>query len=184
MSGFCVIYQPIIVEGDVEVPEAPDWFIILPVPFLKWSYHGAVPYDAITMPRATLTDAKRSIWMKDSNLLSRTGIRIHCSQGLEEEPSQQNQVFLFVDDFHSAQFFGEKMTVEKVAEAALECIRRTAIERGPKVRPKLTIRGKKGDEEKWRKWEEAFNKHDFSKPFRIPSAEDKKQEALHPANKN
>ena len=63
--------------------------------------------------------------------------------------------------------------LEKVAEAALECIRRTAQENGDE-RPIVKIVGKPEDEKKWKQWEESFNKHDLSKPFKMPLEKEKK----------
>ena len=51
-------------------------------------------------------------------------------------------------------------------EVTLECIRRMACENN-KERPLLKISGKNKDEEKCRRLQEMFAKHDLSKPFKI-----------------
>ncbi|YCM43084.1 hypothetical protein V2O64_17390 [Verrucomicrobiaceae bacterium 227] len=76
-----------------------------------------------------------------------------------------------VSKFHAADY---EPSLEVVAIATLECIRRTASdERQEWRRPILKIVGKPADAAKWKRWEEVFNQQDFSKSFVPPKSEQK-----------
>ena len=158
-SAVVLIYQPIISAGEATVIETPKGFAVLPIPFECFHYHGKPPFDAIAQPNPILTDAPRSVLPYDSNLVSRAGVRIGSS-------IDSDVVHVLFDHLRVPEEFD--ITPEDVAEATLECIRRTA--EGMVKRPTVKITGKKGDEAKWQQWQDSFNKHDFKKPFSRPSA--------------
>jgi hypothetical protein len=157
-SAVVIVYQPIITESE----DTPMGVKILPVPFLWWNAHSgspAFPYSAITAHHQLLTDASREEIMEDRNLLSAAGIRIAGS-------FEDGTVYVRFENYSRPLLVPDETTLDDVAEAALECIRRVAHDL--KKRPKLIISGK-GDEAKWKKWEGRFAKWDLEKPFQRPA---------------
>jgi hypothetical protein len=159
VSAIVIIYQPIITAGEAVTIETPKGFAVMPIPFECFHFHGRPPFYAIAQPNPLLTDAPRSRLPGDSNLLSLAGVTIGSS---------------IDDDIVHVHFetlqppAGYEITADDVAEATLECIRRMA-QSTPK-RPILKITGKQGDEAKWLRWQEHFQKHDLKKPYNRPSA--------------
>jgi hypothetical protein len=152
VSAVVIVYQPIITASEAVIVESPKGFSVMPIPFSCYHFQGNSPYYAITQPNQILTDAPRSVLSHDSNLLSSAGVviagafddgTVYIRFGNLSHPSPVND-----DD---------------IAEAALECVRRLAYD--SKKRPKLIITGKKGDEDKWQKWQKHFEQHDLDKPF-------------------
>jgi hypothetical protein len=159
VSAVLLIYQPIITSGEATVIETPKGFAILGIPFECFHYHGRPPFYAIAQPNLILTDAPRSALASDSNLVSSAGVTIGSS-------IDDDMVHVHFESLHSPAALD--VTVDDIAEATLECIRRTA--EGATARPKVRITGKKGDEEKWKRWQDSFEKHDLTKPFIRPNA--------------
>lgn len=158
-SAVVIIYQPIITEGDSVAIRTPKGFAVMPIPFECFHFHGRPPFYAISQPNPLLTDAPRSRLPSDANLLSLAGVTIGSS---------------IDDDIVRVHFenlkppTGYDITPEDIAEATLECIRRMA--QGAPKRPTVRITGKEGDEAKWRRWQDHFQKHDFAKPYNRPDA--------------
>jgi hypothetical protein len=159
VSAVVIIFQPIMTGGEATVIESPKGFTIMPIPFECFHYHGKPPFSAIAQPNPILTSAPRSVQSNDFNLISAAGITIDSS-------IDDDVVYLHLESFQPPGGF--EILEDDVAEAALECIRRTA-QNAPK-RPILRIRGKDPDKRKWLRWEEHFNKHDFTTPFKRPDA--------------
>ena len=159
VSAVLLIYQPIITGGEATVIEAPKGFTILAIPFECFYYHGRPPFYAIAQPNPILTDAPASARPGDANLVSSSGITIASS-------IDDDIVHVHFESLHPPAGFD--VATDDIAEATLECIRRTAG--GTTTQPKVKITGKKGDEAKWKKWQDSFNKHDLTKPFIRPSA--------------
>lgn len=159
-------------EGTViKLPE--DGFIILAVPYLSGFSVPEKPYDAITQPHTMLSMRKnQGAW--DSNLVSRTGIKIQSACTFDGNKLKDEVVTV---DFSKFKPTDDKPSLEVIAEATLECIRRTATDEHQNwPRPVLKIIGKPADEAMWKIWEEVFNKQDFSKPFERPQALQKETE--------
>lgn len=151
-------------EGTViKLPE--DRFIILPIPYLSRFSMPEKPYDAITRPHQMLSMREnQSEW--DSNLVSRTGIKIHSYCAFEGSTLKEEIVTVDFSKFEATDY---DPSLEVIAEATLECIRRTATDEHQNwPRPVLKIIGKPTDEAMWKVWVETFNKQDFSEPFKIP----------------
>jgi hypothetical protein len=159
VSAVLLIYQPIITSGEATVIETPKGFSILAIPFECFHYHGRPPFYAIAQPNPILTDAPRSALPRDSNLVSSAGITIGSS-------IDDDIVHVHFESLHTSAALN--VTVDDIAEATLECIRRTA--EGTTAHPKVKITGKKGDEAKWKRWQDSFEKHDLTKPFIRPNA--------------
>jgi hypothetical protein len=158
-SAVLIIYQPIMTGSEATVIETPKGFAIMPIPYECYYYHGKPPFYAIAQPNPILTDAPRSVSIGDSNLVSSAGITIGSS---------------IDDDIVSVHFeslrlpAGFEITEDDIAEATLECIRRMAQD-APK-RPTVRISSKPGEEAKWKRWEECFNKDELTKTFKRPDA--------------
>ena len=159
VSATVIIYQPIMTGGEATVIETPKGFAIMPIPFECYHYHGRPPFYAIAQVNPILTDAPRSVLSRDSNLVSSSGVTI--GSFIDEDT-----VYVHFESLRPPAGF--ELTDDDVAEATFECIRRMAPE-APK-RPIVRITGKKGDEAKWERWQQHFNKHDLSKPFKRPDA--------------
>jgi len=102
----------------------------------------------------------------DSNLVSRTGIKIQSDCTFDGSKFKQEVVTVDFSKFKATDY---EPSLEVIAEAALECIRRTAMDDHQNwPRPVLKIIGKPTDEAMWKLWVEVFNKQDFSKPFKSP----------------
>ena len=157
VSAIVLIYQPIMTNGEATVIETPKGFSVLAIPFECFHYHGRPPFYAIAQPYAILTDAPPSM-RGDSNLVSSAGVTIESS-------IDDDIVYVRFESLHTPAAID--VAEDDIAEATLECIRRTA--EGTTDRPKVKISGKKGDEAKWQRWQESFEKHDFTKPFTRPN---------------
>lgn len=157
VSAIVIIYQPIMTAGEATVIEAPKGFAVMPIPFECFHYHGRAPFYAITQPNPLLTDAPRSVLPTDSNLLSRAGVTVGSS-------IDDDIVHIHFESLKPP--LGYDISGDDIAEATVECIRRMA-QKGPK-RPTLRITGKQGDEAKWKRWQEHFQKHDLAKPYSRP----------------
>lgn len=158
VSAVVIIHQPIITASEAVTIETPKGFSIMPIPFVCFHYQGRPPFDAITQPNPLLTDAPRSILSDDSNLLSRAGVAVASS--IEDD-------IVYVRFENVRPPTDSNITADDIAEATIECIRRMA--QGAKSRPILKISGKPGDEAKWLRWQEHFQKHDLAKPFNRPN---------------
>jgi hypothetical protein len=96
--------------------------------------------------------------MTDSNVVSSAGVTIESS-------IDDDVVYVRFESLHTPAAID--VSEDDIAEATLECIRRTA--EGATPRPKVKITGKKSDEAKWERWQQSFEKHDFTKPFTRPN---------------
>lgn len=157
-SAVAIIYQPIIDNSE----EPSKGFTILPTPF--WWFHagGTSPYFAITQRNEILTDAPRSERVPDHNLLSSAGVVIAGS-------FTDGSVYMRFENLRIPTYIGDTVTLDDIAEAAFECVRRVACD--TKKRPKLIISGKKGEESKWQAWQNAFEQNDIATPFKRPTEE-------------
>jgi len=171
----CLIYQPIDMRSEGTVIKlAEDGYIILPIPYLSGFSVPEKPYGAITRPH-TMLSMRRNQGAWDSNLVSRTGIKIHSDCTYAGAELKEEVVTV---DFSAFKATDHDPSLEVIAEATLECIRRTATDEHQNwPRPVLKIIGKPKDEEKWKPWIDAFNKQDFFKPFKRPQAPKKEAEA-------
>ncbi len=154
-SGVAIIYQPII---DNSEPPSKG-FTILPTPFWWFHVEGTSPYFAITLRNEILTDAPRSELVPDHNLLSSAGVVIAGS-------FTDGTVYMRFENLRIPTYTAETVTLDDIAEAAFECVRRVACD--TKKRPKLIISGKKGEEAKWKAWQSAFEQNDIATPFKRP----------------
>jgi hypothetical protein len=157
VSAILIIYQPIMTGGEATVIESPKGFTIMPIPFECFHYHGKPPFSAIAQPNPILTDAPRSRLPSDSNLVSAAGITIGSS-------IDDDIVYVHFESFHSPAGFD--ITDDDIAEATFDCIRRMAQD--AHNRPTLKVSGKQGDQAKWERWQNSFNKHELTKPFKRP----------------
>lgn len=164
----CLVYQPIDMRGESSVIRLPkEGFIILPIPYLSGFSVAEKPYDAIALPYKMLS-MRHPEGFPDSNLISRAGITIRSICIFEGKKLKQELITVDLSGFCGYEY---DPSLKVTAEAALECIRRTATdERQNWIRPVLKIVGKAGEEAAWKRWEDAFNKQDFSKPFKRPLA--------------
>ncbi|MES2922788.1 MAG: hypothetical protein V4819_14635 [Verrucomicrobiota bacterium] len=164
----CLVYQPIDMRSEGTVIHLPEQgFIILPVPYLSAFSVPEKPYDAITRPHSMLAMPLQH-GDPDSNLVSRAGITIQSACMFEGDKLKEEVVSVDFSRFESKDY---EPSLDVIAEATLECIRRTATDEHQKwLRPVLKIIGKPTDEARWKRWEDAFNQQDFSKPFRQPEA--------------
>ena len=160
VSATVIIYQPIIIGGEATVIETPKGFAIMPVPFECYHYHGRPPFDAVAQPNPILTDAPRSVLPRDSNLASLAGVTIGWL--LDED-----NIYVHFENLRAPGGF--EIAEEDVAEATLECIRRMAAEASK--RPTVQISGRRGEQAKWKRWQDQFNKHDLAKQFKRPEAQ-------------
>jgi hypothetical protein len=162
----CLIYQPISMRSEGKVIRLPEaGFLILPVPYLSAFSVTEKPYDAITLPYRMLS-MRNQQGTPDSNVASGVGIKIQSSCTFDGNKLKEEVVSV---DFSKFQAKDDGPTLEVVAEAVLECIRHTATdERQDWMRPVVRIIGKPADEAMWERWEEVFNKQDFTKPFKRP----------------
>jgi len=153
-------------EGTViSLPE--EGFIILAVPYSSGFSVPEKPYDAITRPH-TMLSMRQNQGGWDSNLVSRTGIKIQSDCTFDGSKFKQEVVTVDFSKFKATDY---EPSLEVIAEATLECIRRTAMDDHQNwPRPVLKIIGKPTDEAMWKLWVEVFNKQDFSKPFKRPQA--------------
>ncbi len=104
----------------------------------------------------------------DSNLISRTGVKIQSDCTFDGSKLKEEVVTVDFSKFKSTDY---EPLLEAIAQATLECIRRTATDDHQKwPRPVLKIIGKPADEAMWKLWVEEFNKQDFSKPFKRPQS--------------
>gem|GEM_PF-2138947 len=151
-------------EGTViSLPE--EGFIILAVPYSSGFSVPEKPYDGITRPH-TMLSMRQNQGGLDSNLVSRTGIKIQSDCTFDGSKFKQEVVTVDFSKFKATDY---EPSLEVIAEAALECIRRTAMDDHQNwPRPVLKIIGKPTDEAMWKLWVEVFNKQDFSKPFKSP----------------
>ena len=159
VSAVVIIYQPIMTGGEATVIETPKGFTIMPIPFECFHYHGKPPFYAIAQPNPILTDAPRSRLPSDSNLVSAAGITIGSS-------IDDDIVYVHFESLHPPAGFD--VIEDDIAEATFDCIRRMARDAGK--RPTLKVTGKKGDEAKWQRWQDSFNKHELTTAFKRPDA--------------
>ncbi len=164
----CLVYQPIDMRSEGTVIKLPEkGFIILAVPYLSGFSVAEKPYHAITKPHRMLS-MRRNQEDRDSNLVSRTGIKIQSDCTFDGNRLKEELVTVDLSKFQSAD---DDPSLEVIVEATLECIRRTAKDDHQNwPRPVLKIIGKPTDEAMWKLWVEGFNKGDFSKPFKRPQA--------------
>ncbi len=153
-------------EGTViRLPEAG--FIILPVPYLSAFSMPEKPYDAITRPNVMLS-MRHQEGDPDSNLVSRAGIKIRSDCTFDGSKLKEEVVSVDLSNFHANDY---DPSLKVIVAATLECIRRTATDEHQNwTRPVLKIIDQPLNEAMWKRWEEAFNKQDFSKPFKCPEA--------------
>jgi hypothetical protein len=170
----CLVYQPIDMRSEGTVIKLPDdGFIILAVPYLSGFSTPEKPYGAITRPH-TMLSMRQNQGAWDSNLVSRTGIKIQSDCTFDGSKLREEVVTVDFSKFKSSDY---EPSLEVIAEATLECIRRTATDDHQNwPRPVLKIIGKPTDEAMWKLWAEAFNKQDFSKPFKRPPVPQKEAE--------
>jgi len=170
----CLVYQPIDMRSEGTVIKLPDdGFIILAVPYLSGFSTPEKPYGAITRPH-TMLSMRQNQGAWDSNLVSRTGIKIQSDCTFDGSKLKEEVVTVDFSKFKSSDY---EPSLEVIAEATLECIRRTATDDHQNwPRPVLKIIGKPTDEAMWKLWAEAFNKQDFSKPFKRPPVPQKEAE--------
>ena len=170
----CLVYQPIDMRSEGAVIKLPDdGFIILAVPYLSGFSVPEKPYGAITRPH-TMLSMRQNQGAWDSNLVSRTGIKIQSDCTFDGSKLKEEVVTVDFSKFKSTDY---EPSLEVIAEATLECIRRTATDDHQNwPRPVLKIIGKPTDEAMWKLWVEAFNKQDFSKPFKRPQVLQKEAE--------
>jgi hypothetical protein len=174
--GFChassestyLVYQPIDMRSEGTVIRLPqEGFIILAVPYASHFNAPENPYGAITLPYGMLSRPLRQ-GAPDSNLVSRAGIKIESQCTFDGKDLKEELVTVDVSKFEAKEY---EPALEVIAEATLECIRRTATDEHQQwLRPVLKIIGKPADEALWKRWENAFNHQDFSKPFKRPDA--------------
>lgn len=162
-SAVTLIYQPILTysEGSSPGMDEPKRFRIMEVPFLHYHYHGHPSYHAIVYPNVMLTDAPREQIQGNSNLLASSGVRVSTG-----DLGQEVAVAVDFSDLFLPKDSPEGLTVDDIAEATLECIRRMA--KDAEKKPKLTIRGEKGEEAKWLKWQKQFEQQELAKPYVRP----------------
>ena len=162
----CLVYQAIDMRSEGTVIKLPEeGFFILAVPYVGGFTVSEKPYAAIARPHQMLSMREnQDNW--DSNLISRTGIQIRSNCTFEGKELKEELVTVDLTKYESDD---DEPSQELVVEAALECIRRTATDVHQEwPRPVLKIVCKPADEAVWKVWTEAFNKHDFSKPFKRP----------------
>ena len=170
----CLIYQPIDMRSEGTVIKLPeDGYIIVPIPYLSGFSMPEKPYGAITRPHTMLSMREnQGAW--DSNLVSRTGIKIRSYCTFDGSKLKEELVTVDFSQFKATRY---DPSLEIIAEATLECIRRTATDKHQNwPRPVLKIVGKPANEAMWKLWVEAFNKQDFSKPFMRPKTTQKDAE--------
>jgi hypothetical protein len=155
-------------EGTViKLPD--EGFMILAVPYLGAFSVPEKPYEAITRPYSMLSMREEQV-AGDSNLISRTGIRIRSDCTFEGNKLKQELVTVDLSKF---QPIDGGPALEVIVEATLECIRLTATDRHQNwPRPVLRIIGNPVDESKWKLWVAEINRQDFSKPFKRPETKD------------
>lgn len=172
----CLVYQPIDMRSDGIVIRLPEeGFITLPVPYLDAFGVPEKPYNAITKPYVMLS-MRHQEGNPDSNLISRAGITIQSECTFDGSKIKEEVVTVDLSKFQAKDY---DPSLEVIAEATLECIRRTATDEHQNwIRPVLKIIGKPAEEAMWRLWVEAFNKQDFSKPFKRPKSNQKEAEAV------
>lgn len=164
----CLIYQPIDMRSEGSVIKLPkEGFIILAVPYLSAFTVSEKPYHAITRSYAMLSMRRNQAgW--DANVVSRTGIKIQSNCTFDGNKVKDEVVTVDLENFQAKDY---DQSLGVIVEATLECIRLTAMhERQQWRRPILKIIGKPSDKAKWKRWEDKFNKQDFSKPFKRPQA--------------
>jgi hypothetical protein len=166
----CLIYQPISMRSEGTVIRLPETgFLILPVPYLSAFSVAEKPYDAITRPYRMLS-MRNQQGTPDSNVASGVGIKIQSSCTFDGNKLKEEVVSVDLSNFQARD---DGPSLEVIAEAVLECIRRTATdERQDWIRPIVRIIGKPANEAMWKRWEGVFNKQDFSKPFKRPEKAD------------
>ena len=159
-------------EGTViKLPK--NGYIILPIPYLSGFSVPEKPYGAITRPH-TMLSMRQNQGTWDSNLVSRTGIKIQSDCTYEGTKLKEEVVTVDFSGFKATDY---DPSLEVIAEATLECIRRTATDEHQNwPRPVLKIVGKPTDESMWKLWVETFNTQDFSKPFKRPETREKEAE--------
>lgn len=170
----CLVYQPIDMRSEGTVIKLPeDGFIIVAVPYLSGFSVPEKPYVAITKAHKMLSMRQnQGDW--DSNLVSRTGIKIQSDCTFDGNRFKEELVTVDLSKFQSTDY---DPALEVIVEATLECIRRTATDDHQNwPRPVLKIIGKPTNEAMWKLWVEVFNKQDFSKPFKRPQALQKEAE--------
>lgn len=162
----CLVYQPIDMRSEGTVIKLPEnGFMILAVPYLGAFSVPEKPYEAITRPYRMLSMRQEHAG-GDSNLVSRTGIRIRSDCTFDGNKLKQELVTVDLSRFQPGD---DGPALEVIVEATLECIRRTATDRHQNwPRPVLRIIGKPADDAVWKPWADEFNQQDFSKPFRRP----------------
>jgi len=163
----CLIYQPIDMRSEGTVISLPEnGFIILAIPYSSGFSVSEKPYSAITKPHKMLSMRKnKGTW--DSNLISRTGIKIHSNCFFEDSKMIKEEVSI---DLSNVIITNYGPSLEVIVEATLECIRRTATDKHQQwKRPLIRIIGKPSDQPKWKRWEKTFNEQDFTKPFKRPA---------------
>ena len=167
----CLIYKPIDMRNEGRVIKVPtEGYIILAVPHSMPFSLPERPYSSISLPYVTVAmNRNRSGW--DSNLVSRSGINIQSNCTYDGTKIKEEIVTVDLSKFLTTDL---GPSLEVTAEATLECIRRTATNEYQQWRrPVLRIICKSTDKAKWKRWENAFNKQDFSKPFKRPTASQK-----------
>ncbi len=171
----CLIYQPIDMRSEGTVIKLPEeGFIILAIPYLSGFSVPEKPYDAITRSH-TMLSMRQNQGAWDSNLVSRTEIKIHSDCAYEGTKLKEEVVTVDLSGFHSTDY---EPSQAAIVEATLECIRRTATDGHQNwPRPILKIIGKPADEARWKLWMESFNNQDFSKPFKRPQDQQKEAES-------
>ena len=163
-----LIYQPIDMRSEGPVIRLQqEGFIILAVPYASHFNAPEKPYSAITLPYGMLSRPLRQ-GAPDSNLVSRAGIQIQSQCTFDGNKLKEEVVSVDFLKFEAKEY---EPALDVIAEATLECIRRTATDEHQRwLRPVLKIIGKPADEAMWKRWEDAFNHQDFSKPFKRPDA--------------
>ena len=125
------------------------------------------PYGAIASPYVMMSERKKE-GDTDLNVISTAGITIGSNCTYEGDKIKEEVVTV---DFSKFQATYNHLSLEVIAEATLECIRRTATDEHQQWRrPVLKIIAKPTDEAMLKPCVDAFNKQDFSKPFKRPLA--------------
>ena len=137
-------------------------FMILGKPYFQRHTHGPL-YDQIAYSNTMADSGSGSDdgLPRDCNLLS-----LHQIEITREFHSKIVHLDLSNAKIEKNSIF----TLDIVAYAALECIRIVSHRYSHKIR--LSIIPPKGDEQKWKTVEAAFNKHDITKPFRQQAEQD------------